>query len=188
MPRDVVDRVTVEQAIAGDHDAFARLAGASIRSLYATARLIVREDAGAEDATQDALVNAWRHLSSLRDPDRFEAWLYRLLVNACRTQMRRSGRHSVVEIELVDPSSNDDVARSLADRDQLARGFRRLDADQRALVILHFYRGYSVPEVAAIIGIPVGTAKSRIHRAMALLRSAIEADARLESLASVTRA
>jgi RNA polymerase sigma-70 factor (ECF subfamily) len=175
-----VDRVTIEQAMAGDHDAFARLASGSIRSLYATARLIVREDAAAEDATQEALVNAWRHLASLRDPDRFDAWLYRLLVNACRTQLRRTGRHAVIEIDVIDGArEGGDPAPSLADRDQLARGFSRLDADQRALVILHFYRGYSVPEVASIVGIPVGTAKSRIHRAMALLRAAIEADGRL---------
>ena len=133
--------------------------------MYATARLIVRNDAAAEDATQEALMNAWRHLPSLRDPDRFEAWLYRLLVNACRTQLRKPGSHDVVEIEVVDRSRDGgDPSGGLVDRDQLERGFRRLDADQRAVLILHLYRGYTVPEVAEMVGIPVGTAKSRIHR------------------------
>jgi RNA polymerase sigma-70 factor, ECF subfamily len=184
-----VERRTIEQAMAGDHDAFARLAGDSLRSMYATARLIVREDAAAEDATQEALVNAWRYLPSLRDPDRFDAWLYRLLVNACRTQLRRSGRHEVVEIDAAQPSrSGGDPGQALADRDQLERGFRRLDADQRAVVILHYYRGYSVPEVADIVGIPLGTAKSRIHRATNELRAALDADARIALVTEGSRA
>jgi len=178
--RGGVERETIERAMAGDHDAFAQLAARAIRPLYVTARQIVRDDAAAEDATQDALVNAWRYLPSLRDPDRFEAWLYRLLVNACRTHLRRTPRHGVVEIDVADASADrGDPGRALADRDQLERGFRRLDAQQRALVGLHFYRGYSVPEVAEIVGIPLGTAKSRIHRATSALRAALEADARL---------
>ncbi len=174
-----MERATVDQAMAGNHDAFARLAAASLGSMYATARLIVRNDDAAEDATQEALVNAWRHLPSLRDPDRFEAWLYRLLINACRSQIRRRGRHVVLELDVADHSSQGgDPAHGLADRDQLERGFRRLDAEQRAILILHIYRGYSVPEVADILGIPLGTAKSRIHRATSAMRAALEADGR----------
>ena len=184
-----MDRAVIEHAMAGDHDAFARVADASIRSMYATARLIVRDDAAAEDATQEALVNAWRYLPSLRDPDRFEAWLYRLLVNACRTQLRRGGRHEVLEIDVTDRSRDaGDPAASLADRDQLERGFRRLDADQRTVVILHYYRGYSVPEIAEIVGIPLGTAKSRIHRATNELRAAMDADGRMAMVAEGSRA
>ena len=187
-----MERVTIERAMAGDHDAFARLAATAIRSMYATARLIVREDAAAEDATQEALVNAWRYLPSLREPDRFEAWLYRLLVNACRTQLRRAGRREVVQIDVIDrvDRSRDggDPAGALADRDQLERGFRHLDPDQRAIVILHYYRGYSVPEVADIVGIPLGTAKSRIHRATSALRAAMDADARGSVVAEGSRA
>jgi len=183
-----VERATVERAMAGDHDAFARLAADSIRSMYATARLIVRNDAAAEDATQEALVNAWRHLPSLRDPDRFEAWIYRLLVNACRAQLRRNRHHDVVELDVVDRSAGaGDPARGLVDRDELERGFRRLDADQRAVVILHLYRGYTVPEVAEIVGIPAGTVKSRIHRATMTLRAALEADARAAILPEASR-
>jgi RNA polymerase sigma-70 factor (ECF subfamily) len=184
-----VERDTVDRARAGDHDAYAQLAAASIRSLFAAARLIVRDDDLAEDATQEALVNAWRYLPSLRDPDRFEAWLYRLLVNACRTQLRRDRRHRVVEIDVLDASRDAaDPGRSLADRDQLERGFQRLDPDQRAVVILHYYRGYSVPEVAEIVGIPLGTAKSKIHRATATLRAALDADARLGPAVEGSRA
>lgn len=188
-PEAAVDRATIERAMAGDHDAFARVAAASIRSMYATARLIVREDGAAEDATQEALVNAWRYLPSLRDPDRFDAWMYRLLVNACRTHLRRTSRHQIVEIDVVDRARDaGDPGPALADRDQLERGFRRLDADQRAVVILHFYNGYSVPEIAEIFGIPLGTAKSRIHRATNQLRAALDADARASVVAEGSRA
>lgn len=184
-----MDRAVIERAMAGDHDAFARLASAAVRSMYATARLIVRDDAAADDATQDALVNAWRYLPSLRDPDRFDAWLYRLLVNACRTQLRRGGRHEIVEIDVADRARDGgDPGPRLADRDQLERGFRRLDADQRAVVILHYYRGYTVPEVAEIVGVPLGTAKSRIHRATNELRAALDADARGPIVAEGSRA
>jgi RNA polymerase sigma-70 factor, ECF subfamily len=184
-----VQRETVDRARAGDHDAFAQLAAASIRPMFATARLILRDDDLAEDATQEALVNAWRYLPSLRDTDRFEAWLYRLLVNACRTQHRRDRRHRVIEIEVVDAAADaGDPGRALADRDQLERGFQRLDPDQRAVVILHYYRGYSVPEVAEIVGIPLGTAKSKIHRATSTMRAALEADARLGPIAEGSRA
>ena len=184
-----MQRQTVERAIAGDHDAFALLAQTAIASMYATAKLIVRNDALAEDATQEALVNAWRYLPSLRDPDRFEAWLYRLLVNACRTQFRAGRRFSVVEIDVADANRGGigsvgvDPGIAVADRDQLERGFRRLAADERAIVILRFYRGYSVPEVAEIMGIPLGTAKSRLHRATTALRAALDADGRLGSVA-----
>lgn len=179
-----MNRETIERAMAGDHDAFSELAGHAIGPLYATARLIVRQDAVAEDATQEALVNAWRYLSSLRDPGRFDAWLYRLLVNSCRSQLRRSRRHEVVEIDvdtIAQPSA--DPVLAFLDRDQLERGFRRLDADQRIVVILHYYRGYSVPEVASIVGVPLGTAKSRIHRATRALRAALDADARQSAMA-----
>lgn len=184
-----MERETVERAMAGDHAAFAQLAGLSIRPLYATARMIVRSDAAADDATQQTLVNAWRYLPSLRDPGRFDAWIHRLLVNACRTQLRRSTRHDVIEIDMQDRSRDGgDPGIALADRDQLERGFRQLDIEQRTVVILHYYRGYTVPEVADIVGIPLGTAKSRIHRATKALRASLDADARTGSLAEGSRA
>jgi RNA polymerase sigma-70 factor (ECF subfamily) len=183
-----VERETVDRARAGDRDAYAELAAASIRPLFAAARLILRDDDLADDATQEALVNAWRYLPSLRDADRFEGWLYRLLVNACRTQLRRDRRRRVVEIHMNPAADAGDPGRSLADRDQLERGFERLDVDERAVVILRYYRGYSVPEVADIVGIPLGTAKSKIHRATRTLRAALEADARVGPIVEGSRA
>lgn len=165
--------------MAGDHDAFADLARISIGRLFSAARLILRDDGRAEDATQEALVAAWRDLSALRDPDRFEAWLHRLLVRACFREARRGRRRWAIEMNipplgLVEP----DPTLGLIDRDQLERGFKRLDVDQRTVLVLHFYLGLSLDEVAASLGIPPGTVRSRLHRAMSGLRAALDADAR----------
>ena len=172
-------RDLVERAMAGDHDAFSELTRGAIGRLYAAARLILRDDAGAEDATQEALVAAWRDLSALRDPDRFEAWLHRLLVRACHREARRGRRRWVIEAE-VKPSKTvePDPAIDLAARDELARGFARLDADQRTVIVLHHYLGLSLDEVATAVAVPPGTARSRLHRATRAMRAALDADAR----------
>jgi RNA polymerase sigma factor (sigma-70 family) len=176
----VVRRDLVEAAQRGDHEAFEVLAAAAGDRLFAIARLILRDRDGAEDAVQEALVHAWRELPQLRDPDRFAAWLHRLVVNACADQGRRQRRWSANVRMIRDEPETDDGARSLADRDQLERGFRRLKPEQRAVVVLHFYLGLPVPEVAETLGIPVGTAKSRLHYAIEALRAALEADARFQ--------
>ena len=172
-------RLLVEQAMAGDHDAFAELARARIGRLYAIAVLILRDPGRAEDATQEALVAAWRDLSGLRDPDRFDAWLRRLLVRACYRESRRARSHPTIDVHVpsIEPAVADGSV-AMADRDEIERGFRRLDPDQRAILVLHYYVGLPVPEVADALGIPVGTAKSRLHRATRALRSALDADAR----------
>ena len=172
-------RELVERAMAGDHDAFSELARVSIGRLYAVARLILRDPHRAEDATQEALVAAWRDLSALRDPDRFDAWLRRLLIRACYRESRQARRHPTIDVHVpsIEPVVTDGSA-TLADRDEIERGFRRLDPEQRAVVVLHYYLGLAVPEVADALGIPVGTAKSRLHRATRALRSALDADAR----------
>lgn len=174
MERDLVIR-----AMGGDHDAFTRLAGASIGRMFAIARLILRETEAAEDAVQEALVAAWRDLSGLRDPDRFDAWLHRLLVRACYREARRSRRITRVEVQEIpiDVGGPDD-SRAIADRDQLERGFRRLDPDQRAIVVLHFFSGLPLTEVASVLAIPIGTVKSRLHRATQRMRADLEAEAR----------
>ena len=174
MQRDLVIR-----AMAGDHGAFSELARTSIGRLYAAARLILRDDQRAEDATQEALVAAWRDLSALRDPDRFDAWLHRLLVRACYREARRGRRRWAIEME-IRPSegSEPDPALDVADRDQLERGFRRLDADQRTVIVLHYYLGLSLDEVADALGIPPGTVRSRLHRATQAMRAALDADTR----------
>ena len=172
-------RHLVEQAMAGDHDAFAELARARIGRLYAIAVLILRDPGRAEDATQEALVAAWRDLSALRDPDRFDAWLRRLLVRACYRESRQARSHPTIDVHVpsIEPAV-DDGSFAMAERDEIERGFRRLDPDQRAVIVLHYYVGLPVPEVADALGIPVGTAKSRLHRATRALRSALDAEAR----------
>jgi RNA polymerase sigma-70 factor (ECF subfamily) len=171
-------RDLVEAASHGDHEAFEVLATSAGDRLYAVARLILRSSDLAEDAVQEALVRAWQQLPSLRDPDKFDAWLYRLVVNACAEQgrqLRRWSRH--VRPLPTDPSVSDDTG-SVADREQLERGFTRLKPDQRSVVVLHYYNGLSTTEIARILGIPEGTARSRLHYATEAMRAVLEADAR----------
>jgi len=173
-----VQREIVEAAQRGDHEAFEVLATGSADRLYAVARLILRDLDLAQDAVQESLVQAWRGLPRLRDPERFDAWMHRLLVNACFDQARRQRRWSAkVRVIRNDLPSQDEV-RSIADRDQIERGFRRLRPEQRAVVVLHYYLGLSVPEAARVMSIPVGTAKSRLHYALETMRAALEADGR----------
>ena len=167
-------RELVERAGRGDHDAFALLAGASIARLEAVARLILRDSELARDAVQEACIRAWRDLPGLRDPGRFDAWFHRLTVNACLDVVRRR-RHRAIEVELtpITPGSVGDSAGEVADRDLIERAFRRLAPDQRAVVVLRYYLGMSVPEIADTLEIPLGTAQSRLHRGLAALRAAI---------------
>ena len=168
----------VELAKQGDREAFAALASASIDRLFAIARRILQDHQRAEDAVQSALLNAWRDLASLRDPSRFDVWLKKILVHACYEESRkhRAFRVSlnVVPLEPVQPDS----AGPLADRDELERAFVRLTVEQRAVVVLHFYNGLSLKDAAQILDIPEGTARSRVHYALRVLRAAIEADSR----------
>ena len=176
-------RDLVEAARHGDHGAFEVLATSTADRLYAVARLILRASDLAEDAVQEALVRAWQQLPSLRDPDRFDAWLHRLVVNACADQGRQLRRLSnEVRPLSLEPSMGDQTGR-VADREQLERGFRRLRPEQRAVVVLHFYSGFSAAEIASILGIPAGTARSRLHYATEAMRAALEADARQPTVA-----
>ena len=177
MTRDLVER-----ARRGDHDAFAELAGAAIFRLDAAARLILRDPDQAKDAVQETLVRAWRDLPTLRSPDRFDAWLHRLLVRACIDEARRLRRHRVdVELTQIDHPDRGDANAVMVDRDQLDRGFSRLEPEARALIVLHHYLDLPLPEVAIALGIPLGTAKSRLHRALQSMRAALDADARPRS-------
>jgi len=176
-------RDLVEAAQRGDHEAFEVLATSAGDRLYAVARLILRATDLAEDAVQEALVRAWQQLPTLRDPDRFDAWLHRLLVNACTDQGRQLRRWSrQVRPLLLDTAIADDTG-AVADREQLERGFSRLKPEQRAVVVLHYYSGFSAAEVARMLGIPEGTARSRLHYATEAMRAALEADARLPAVA-----
>jgi RNA polymerase sigma-70 factor (ECF subfamily) len=179
----VDQRELVERAGRGDHDAFASLAGASCARLEAVARLILRDRDLAQDAIQEALFKAWRDLPGLRDPDRLDAWLYRLTINACLDVARHRGRRRPFEVQLpsIDPPTATDLAGQVANRDRLERGFRRLGVDQRAILVLHYYIGLPMPAMAETLGIPLGTAQSRLHRALSALRAALEADDRVSS-------
>jgi RNA polymerase sigma-70 factor (ECF subfamily) len=174
-----MDHELVRRARDGDRAAFASLVAASIDALDRVARLITRDPDRAQDAVQEALIKAWRDLPSLRDVDRFEGWLRQVLVRCCIDELRRRRRFAV-EVELIDSMHPHvtDSAISIGDRDALERGFRRLDPEQRALVVLYHYQGLPLEEVATALRIPVGTAKSRLFRARETLRAALEADAR----------
>ena len=164
-------RSLVQQAQRGDHDAFAVLADALIGRLGRAARLILRDPELARDAVQESLIGAWRDLPGLRDPDRFDAWVHRLTVRACLRLARRERRRSVeVELPIDDIRQSGDLEREVAQRDALDAALRRLDPELRALVVLHVYVGQTVPDVAAALGIPLGTAKSRLHRSLRELR------------------
>jgi len=174
----------VERAMAGDLEAFNELVRRRIDQLYAMARLILRDTERAADATQEALVAAWRDIAALRDPDRFESWVRRLLINACYQQARRDRRrrHYEGSVVTIDPTTPD-PAMVLADRDQVERAFTHLDEQQRALIVLHFYYDLPLAETAASLGLPVGTVKSRLHRTIQRLRTSLDADARAADLA-----
>ena len=164
----------VERAQRGDHEAFDALAGAAYHRLYAIARRILRDEYSAEDAVQDALVRAWRDLRGLRDRDRFDAWLHRLLVHACQDQIRRRRRRPLeVAVASVDEPATEDRIGQMVDRDELERAFIQLPVEQRAALVLTHYVGLSAPEVAAILRIPAGTVYSRLHYGARAMRAAI---------------
>jgi RNA polymerase sigma-70 factor (ECF subfamily) len=174
-----MDTDLVIRAQRGDKRAFARLATQLADRFLAVARGILRELDLAEDATQQALLTIWQDLPQLRDPARFEAWSYRLLVRACYAEGRRQRRWAPnLRLLAIDESVADDGLRSVVDRDQLERGFRRLSVDHRAVVVLHHYLDLPLDRVADVLGIPVGTAHSRLHHAMRGLRAALDADLR----------
>ena len=175
-----MQRDLVERAMAGDHDAFTELARVSVGKLFVVARLILRDEVAAEDAAQEAMVAAWRHIKGLRDPDRFDAWLHRLLVNACHREAGRDRRRQTVEVHVSTiEAPQPDPNLSLFDRDELERGFRRLDTGQRAVLVLHHYVGLPLDDIGRALDIPPGTVRSRLHRATQAMRAALEADARL---------
>ena len=172
-----MDEELVRRAARGDADAFDALARDRIDRLFAIAIRILRDHHDAEDAVQVALWTAWSDLPGLREPARFDAWLYRLLIRACyRASQTRRRRAAIVAIvpeihDLPGTASAD----AIIDRDALEYAFASLTTEQRAVVVLHHYLGLGLGEIAAIIGIPDGTARSRLHYALRTLRSVIEA-------------
>jgi RNA polymerase sigma-70 factor (ECF subfamily) len=178
-----MDRDLVEQARRGDQAAFMALVRPRSDRLFGIAQRILRDVDRAEDALQDALVIAWRDLRGLRDPDRFDAWLRRLLVNVCIRQASRERRRTAqLRVLPVDGPAAPDELLPVADRDQLEHGFRRLPPEQRAVLVMHHFLGYSPSEIAETLDIPPGTARSRLHNAHRAIRAALDADARLATV------
>jgi RNA polymerase sigma-70 factor, ECF subfamily len=174
-----MDADLVIRAQHGDEGAFASLAVACGDRLHAVAHRILRDVDLAEDATQQALVTIWRDLPQLRDPARFDAWSYRLLVRACYVEIRRTHQWSPnLRVLPADESSSADGLSAVDDRDQLEGGFRRLSIDHRAVVVLHHYLDMPLEAVAETLGVPLGTVRSRLFHAMRGLRAALDADAR----------
>ena len=173
-----MDIELVVRAQEGDHDAFARLAVGLTPRFVGVAFGILRDRLVAEDAAQAALVQVWRELPRLREAPRFQAWAMRILVNTCYREARRT-RHWNPALAVVDhdPPAPDRFG-SVLDRDQLERGLRRLSAEHRASLVLHYSLDLTQREIADVLGVPAGTVASRLNRAMASLRSALEADAR----------
>lgn len=169
----------VEQAQRGDAEAFDSLARMAGDRCLAIAVRILRDIDLAEDAVQAALITAWTEIRSLRDPSRFEPWLHRILTNACYAEARHRRRWSEgLRILPARDTHSPDAYLTVDDRDLLERAFRRLTVEQRAVLVFHHYLGLSIPEVAVRTGLPLGTAKSRLHHATRALRASIEADAR----------
>lgn len=177
-----MDRDLIQRAKRGDKEAFTSIVLRLGDRLYAVAFRILRDTGHAEDAVQQTFLTAWRDLRRLRDDDRLEAWLYRLLVNACFAEVRRTrrwqpGLRLITELD-IGPSTEDSQA-SVALRDELERAFRRLPAEQRAVLAMHHYLGLSGEEIAETLDLPPGTVRSRLHYARQQMRAAIEADSRL---------
>ena len=174
-----MERSLVERAQRGDREAFTHVAFALSDRLFAVAHRILRDFDAAGDALQVALLRIWRDLPSLKDPDRIEAWAYRALVRACHDELR-TRRRQVPTLRLLPPdgASEPDPALGVADREQLDRAFRKLPVEQRAAIVLQYYRDLTLPEIAEVLQVPVGTVRSRLHYAKRALRAAVEADAR----------
>ena len=174
-----MERSLVERAQRGDREAFTCVAFALSDRLFAVAHRILRDFDAAGDALQVALLRIWRDLPTLRDPDRVEAWAYRALVRARHDELRNR-RRQIPTLYLLpqDGASEPDPALGVADREQLDRAFRKLPVEQRAAIVLQYYRDLTLPEIAEVLQVPVGTIRSRLHYAKRALRAAIEADAR----------
>ena len=180
-----MDRELVERARSGDRSAFDSLVRNRVDAVYRTSLAILGDDADAADAVQETFVSAWCHRDALRDPDLFDAWLGRINLNACRGQLRRRGRTKVREIRLPDPEEGREPAATgrafddrAADADVFDRAFARLSFDDRAILVMHHLHERPVAEIAAALGAPAGTIKSRLHRARAALESALAKESR----------
>ncbi|HEY6569892.1 MAG TPA: RNA polymerase sigma factor [Candidatus Limnocylindrales bacterium] len=177
------DQGLIQRARSGDAEAFDAIAARRIPDAYRLASAILGSQAAAADATQNALLAAWRELPRLRDVDAFDAWFHRILVNECRMQVRHQTR--LRETELTEsgpdaaashPQGKDASTLELVEvLDLLEGAFERLEPDDRAMVVLHHLEGRPLTEIAALLHMPVGTVKWRLHQARGVLQHALEA-------------
>jgi RNA polymerase sigma-70 factor (ECF subfamily) len=173
----------VERARDGDEAAFTQLVDLDGDRCYAIAYRILRDVERAKDAVQQAFLLAWRELPRLRDAERYEVWLYRLLVNACYEEARRHRRWTthVRLLPIEGPTAPDQIV-SVDDRDALERAFRRLSPEHRAVFVMHHYAGLPLAAIAEVAGVPLGTVKSRLHHSIRNLRAALGSDAHVASV------
>jgi RNA polymerase sigma-70 factor (ECF subfamily) len=179
VPGDPIDPGLIDRARAGDHAAFTELVHEATGKLRRIAGRILADPDTAEDVLQTALMTIWRELPRLRDSACFDGWAYRIVVNACYEEAPRSRRWMAADRELpADRADPSDHSRTLADRDELERAFRAIPPDQRAVFVLHHHVGMPLVLVAESLGIPNGTARSRLHYATRALRAAFESGRR----------
>jgi RNA polymerase sigma-70 factor (ECF subfamily) len=172
----------VERARRGDDVAFGELVDADGDRCFAIAFRILRDYEAAQDAVQQAFLLAWRDLPKLRDVERYDVWLHRLLVNACYEESRRQRRWtSRIRVLPIDGPAGPDPTVSVDDRDLLERAFARLTPQHRAVFVLHHYAGLPLASIAEVVGAPVGTVKSRLHHATRTLRGSVAADSILDT-------
>jgi RNA polymerase sigma-70 factor, ECF subfamily len=155
-------------------DAFADVTRRHIDAAYRLAWAILQDDVDADDATQDAFALAWRNRRSLRDPDRFDAWFGRILVNVCRERLRQRGRQKVRPLDDSDEAAVADASTAISSRDAIARAMRRLDADHRTVVVLRYWADLSIDQIADRLDVAPGTVKSRLHYALRSMRPKLE--------------
>jgi RNA polymerase sigma-70 factor (ECF subfamily) len=173
-----MERSLVERAQRGDREAFTSLAFELSDRLFAVAHRILRDFDSAGDALQVTLLRIWKDLPGLKDPDLVEAWAYRILVRACHDALRKQRRQAPALHLLAVDGAEADPAISIANREQLNRAFARLPVEQRAAIVLQYYRDLTLPQIAEVLHVPIGTVRSRLHYAKRALRAAVEADAR----------
>jgi RNA polymerase sigma-70 factor (ECF subfamily) len=183
-----MDLALVEAARSGNEEAFASIVRGSADRLFVVAHRILRDVGRAEDAVQQAFLTAWRELPALRETERFDAWIHRILVHACYAEAKRASKWTAnVALLPIDGPTAPDTTESIVARDALDRGFRRLPTEQRAAFVLRHHLGWSVAEIAESLGVPTETIKSRIRYATSTLRAGLEADARTTSATPLER-
>lgn len=163
--QDALDRASYD---------YVRAARAKASDAYRLAGYLLGDATEAQDAVQDALVKAWQRWPSLRDPEAFGPWFDRIVVNVCRDRMRRHRTLRMVELDTAGEVESADTFASMQLGDEVAGAVARLGPDHRIVIALRFWRDLSLEQVAETLDLPVGTVKSRLHYALAALRTELK--------------